>query len=251
MALDDDEVCLKAALAVTLVVFLTLEKRRQARTLTEWALILEVLEDMETTEKEEIEDGDSPRAKRTREVPPRSDFSQAPWTITLRKAELKRRNSREYRNFRRHFRIPYEFFLELVQLAKYRKWFSLAARGVAGRQCIPVEMKVSSCCCQFCMVYGLDSRSTVQTVYIGPGIYYCTVETADRPTTVFRQYIFCYGLLCSVGCPITFFVVEVFANLSRHQGRNLSFLAKYRDLDIMAMVYTLKLPCCYLSARRA
>ena len=114
----------------------------------------------------------------------------------LRKAELKRRDSREYRKFRRHFRIPYEFFLEPVQLVKYRKWFSLAARDVAGRQCIPVELKVSSSCCQFCMVYGLYSRSTVQTVYIGPGIYYCTVETADR------RYIFCYGLLCSVGCPM-------------------------------------------------
>ena len=126
--------------------FLTLEKRRQARTLTEWALILEVLEDMETTEKEGIEDGDSPRVKRTREVPPRSDFSQAPWSIMLRKAELKRRDSRECRNFRRHFRIPYEFFLELVQLAKYRNWFSLTARDVAGRQCVPVELKVSSSC---------------------------------------------------------------------------------------------------------
>ena len=44
--LDDHKVCLKAALAATLVVFLTLEKRRQARTLTEWALILEVLKDI-------------------------------------------------------------------------------------------------------------------------------------------------------------------------------------------------------------
>ena len=35
------------------------------------------------------------------------------------------------------------------------------------------------------------------------------------------------------------------------RGRNLSFLVKYRDSDIMAMVYTLTLPCCYLSARRA
>ena len=190
MALDDHEVCLKAALAVTFVVFLTLEERRQARTLTECALFLEVLEDMEPTEKEGIEDGYSPRVKRPREVLSRSDFSQAPWSIMLRKAELKRRDSREYRNFRRHFRIPYEFFLELVQLAKNRKWFSLAARDVAGRQCIPVELKVSSSCCQFCMLYRLDSRSTVQTVYIGPDIYYCTVETADRPATVFRQYIF-------------------------------------------------------------
>ncbi|CAM9585631.1 unnamed protein product [Ascophyllum nodosum] len=63
--------------------------------------------------------------------------------IMLGKPELKRRESREYRNFRRHFRIPYEFFLELVKLAKDRKWFSLAARDVAGRQYIelPVELK--------------------------------------------------------------------------------------------------------------
>ena len=59
----------------------------------------------------------------------------------LRKPELKQRDSREYRNFRRHFRIPYEFFLELEQLAKHRKWFSLAARDVAGGQCIPVMLR--------------------------------------------------------------------------------------------------------------
>ena len=187
MALDDDEVCLKAALALTLVVFLTLEKRLQARTLTEWALILEVLEDMVATEKEGIGDGDSPRVKRTREVSPRSDFSQAPWPIMLRKAELKRRDSREYGNFRKHFRIPYEFFLELVQLAK-------VARDVVGRQCIPVELKVSSTCCQFCTVYGLDSRSTVQTVNIGPGIYYYTVETADRASHLELCIIYCWAL---------------------------------------------------------
>ena len=79
---------------------------------------------METTEGgKESEDGGGPRVKRTRQVHPRS--SQAPWSIMLRKAELKRRDPREARNFRRHFRIPYEFFLELVQLAKHRKWLSL------------------------------------------------------------------------------------------------------------------------------
>ena len=58
-----------------------------------------------------------------------------------------RHDSRENRNFRRHFHIPYEFFLELVQLAKHLKWFSLAARDVVGRQCIPVELKDSRNCC--------------------------------------------------------------------------------------------------------
>ena len=112
---------------------------------------------METTEGQEGEDGGGPRVKCTRQVHPRSYFSHS----TLRKAELKRRDSRETRKFRRRFRIPYEF-LELVKLAKRRKWFSLAARDVAGRQCILVELKISRSCCSFCqkrnVVYGLGSR---------------------------------------------------------------------------------------------
>ena len=50
------------------------------------------------------------------------------------------------RKFRRHFRTPYEI-LELVQLAKHQKWFSLAAREVAWRQCLPVVLKGSQSCC--------------------------------------------------------------------------------------------------------
>ena len=111
--------------------------------MAEWALVLDVLEDMETAEREESEDGDGPRVERTRQVHPRLDFFQLRWSTTkmLTKPELKQRDSRGYRNFRRHFRIPYEFFLELEQVAKHRKWFSLAARDVAGRQRIPVVLR--------------------------------------------------------------------------------------------------------------
>ena len=60
----------------------------------------------------------------------------SPDSLTLKKPELEQLDSREYRkfrrHFRRHFRISYEF-LELVQLTKHRKWFSLAARDVAVR----------------------------------------------------------------------------------------------------------------------
>ena len=52
----------------------------------------------------------------------------SPVGLMLRKPELEQRDSREYRKFR----ISYEF-LELVHLAKHLKWFSLAARDVAGR----------------------------------------------------------------------------------------------------------------------
>ena len=51
-----------------------------------------------------------------------------------------------HRHFRKHFRIPYAI-LELVQLAKHRKWFSLAARDVAWRQYLPVVLKDSQSCC--------------------------------------------------------------------------------------------------------
>ena len=77
-------------------------------------MIFDLLEYMETAEGEESEDGDGPRLKRTRQVRPRSDFSR--WSTMLKKPELKQRDSREYRKFRRHFRIPYEFLSELVQL---------------------------------------------------------------------------------------------------------------------------------------
>ena len=65
----------------------------------------------------------------------------------LREPELKERDSREYRSFCRHFRILYELFLELVQLAKHRKCLSLTATDVVGRQCMTVVLKDSRSCC--------------------------------------------------------------------------------------------------------
>ena len=41
---------------------------------------------------------------------------------------------------------------------------------------------------------------------------------------------------CRIAKDVAYFVAMVFANLSRLQGRNLSFLAKHRDSDIVAMV---------------
>ena len=70
----------------------------------------------------------------------------SPDGLLLKKTELEQRDSREYKKFHRHFRIPYEI-LELVQLAKHQKWFSLAARDVVWRQCLPVVLKDSQSCC--------------------------------------------------------------------------------------------------------
>ena len=61
MASDDCRERVRGALAVALAMCLTYKERRRARTLAEWALILDVLEDIETTEEEDGEDGDGSR----------------------------------------------------------------------------------------------------------------------------------------------------------------------------------------------
>ena len=118
---------------------------------------------METTKGEEGENDDGPCAKHTRQIHSQSDFSRAPWALMLRKAELKRRDSRETRDIWRNSLILYDFFLELVKLAKLWKWFSLAAKNVADRQCIAVELKVGRSCCQFC-----QKRDVVCCVFRSP-----------------------------------------------------------------------------------
>ena len=70
----------------------------------------------------------------------------SPDGLMIRKPELEQLDSREYKTLCRHFCIPYEF-LDLVQMAKHRKLFSLAARDVAGRQCLPVVLEDSQSCC--------------------------------------------------------------------------------------------------------
>ena len=84
MASDNRYERLWGALAVALVVFLTYEKRRRARTLAEYALTLDGLENMVTAEGEESGDGDGPRVKCTRQAHPRSDFSRY---VTLESTE--------------------------------------------------------------------------------------------------------------------------------------------------------------------
>ena len=54
--------------------------------------------------------------------------------LMLRKPELEQRDSREYRKFRRHFRIPHEF-LELMQLAKAPKVVLIGCEG-RGREAV-------------------------------------------------------------------------------------------------------------------
>ena len=70
MASDDHDERVRGAFAVALVVVLTYKKRRRARTLVEWALVLDVLEGMETAEGGESDVGGCPCVKRTHSASP-------------------------------------------------------------------------------------------------------------------------------------------------------------------------------------
>ena len=69
-----------------------------------------------------------------------------------------------------------------MELAKQRKWFSLAARDVAGRQCIPVEPKSVE-------VVANSTRNAMW--YMGWVRDDSQVQTGDR-TVLYRQRIVLY-----------------------------------------------------------
>ena len=71
----------------------------------------------------------------------------SPDDLMLKKTELEQRDSRAGTLDSTHESFADIFASELVQLAKHQKWFSLAAREVAWRQCLPVVLKGSQSCC--------------------------------------------------------------------------------------------------------
>lgn len=92
-------------------------------------------------EREESESNDKYIGKRTREVKPRPDCSSSTWGEFLQDESLDEPTSTAAKLFRRRFRVPYVFFQHLVELAKDGKWFPCVETDVAGRRCIPVELK--------------------------------------------------------------------------------------------------------------
>ena len=89
------------------------------------------------------EEGEGRRAKIQRQVYMRPDYDTSAWGTMLKNPALNNRNSKEYRSFRRRFRLPYPVFQHLVELVKERGWFPSPSLDVAGRNCVPVELKVS------------------------------------------------------------------------------------------------------------
>ena len=85
------------------------------------------------------------KPKQMRQVDPRPNCDASAWMIMLRDVEyLENPSTKEATLFRRRFRVPYQFFEHLLSVVKEERWFPTRKRDVAGRPCIPVELKVMS-----------------------------------------------------------------------------------------------------------
>ncbi|CAN0128698.1 unnamed protein product, partial [Laminaria digitata] len=93
----------------------------------------------------EEEDGEQP--KQTRQSYPRPEYMESEWGQWLKALrELDAADGgidpecREAVKFKEHFRVPYDFFVNLVETVK--PVFTTATHDVAGRECVPLELKV-------------------------------------------------------------------------------------------------------------
>lgn len=117
------------------------QHQQQQRSKATWDIILDTLfpDDVSNEDGEE-----ETRVIKRRCVYERNDWSKCGWAVELKELEEEGTDptSRSSRRFRRDFRIPYPFFLELVALVKERGWFPTAQKDACGRPCIPTEHKV-------------------------------------------------------------------------------------------------------------
>ncbi|CAM9826734.1 unnamed protein product [Sphacelaria rigidula] len=112
------------------------KRRRHARSIQEWAAAVGSM--LEPDDEDDKQDGR--RAPRT--VYPRPSYADSAWARMMRCPALADPASREANLFRRRFRVPYQFFGQIVELVQKRHWFSSTVVDVSGRQCILVELKV-------------------------------------------------------------------------------------------------------------
>eukprot|EP00904_Undaria_pinnatifida_P003324 jgi/Undpi1/12993/HiC_scaffold_7.g02657.m1 len=130
-----------AVFATTLAAF----HLQQQRSVATWDLILQ---DYEDELEPDTEDDEMSRAVKRRRVHPRKDYTKSGWWQELEELQgtgLTDHTTREARRFRQNFRVPYPFFVHLVELVKDRDWFPTGEKDATGRAAIPVELKVLAC----------------------------------------------------------------------------------------------------------
>ena len=81
------------------------------------------------------------RTKRARISRARADYATSSWSVMLQNKQLQVRGSKEAKDFRNRFRVPYEFLPSLVEMGQ--RWFRHPQRDVAGQHTIPMELQVS------------------------------------------------------------------------------------------------------------
>ena len=104
-------------------------------------------EDCAGAHGEEEEEEEETKAKQRRRSYPRPKYMESAWGQWLRKLEQLHASEggldecyREARQFVVAFRVPYQMFVGIVEAVAPA--FPVAAHYVAGRECIPVELKV-------------------------------------------------------------------------------------------------------------
>lgn len=90
----------------------------------------------------EIEEEQPPRVKLKRRQRRRKDIDTCAWAQLLEDEDLEDHTSISAKQFRTDFRLPYPFFLSLVELVKGKDWFPTAESDACGRRSHPVEHKV-------------------------------------------------------------------------------------------------------------
>lgn len=98
-------------------------------------------------QEEDVHDDDreEPKKKRTRCSYGRPDYNSSEWAVMLKKAHLLADpTTEEAKSFRTSFRVPYPFFLDLVENVKAGEWegFMANTTGVGRLNYICVELKV-------------------------------------------------------------------------------------------------------------
>ena len=151
-------------------VVLTAYQQQQQRSLAAWSLIMNDYDD--DLELEAEEDQGSREIKRRR-VYERKDWRKSGWWLQLQEG-LMEPSTRAFKRFRGSFRVPYPFFVELLELVKQRDWFPTGQEDAVGRPCIPVELKVSRTDCHDSYQ---EKRGRLHATTVSGSVYSCVCSS--------------------------------------------------------------------------
>ena len=156
-------------------VVLTAYQQQQQRSLAARSLIMNDYDDDLELEAEEDQ---GPREIKRRRVYERKDWRKSGGWLQLQEEGLMEPSTRAFKRFRGSFRVPYPFFVELVELVKQRDWFPTGQEYAVGRPCIPVELKVSRTDCHDSYQ---ERRGRLHATTVSGSVYSCVCSSWRAP----------------------------------------------------------------------